>query len=129
VVGVQAKVPVPPASSPSHKLAPPVIETQKSDHAVPDVPKTLKELPTIRLVVDAVVAKKLVVVAAVVVERVNSASELSVSLLKNCSAVKPSRVEATKADGTAPKIFLGLISPSHVGEPLEPPISTDKYKV
>ena len=63
-----AKAPAPPApvaSPPSQSPAPPVIETQKSDQAVPVVPKTVKEVPTARLVVEAVVAKKLVVVALV----------------------------------------------------------------
>lgn len=45
-------------------------------------------------------------------------------------ALPPSRFLATKADGTDPIIFLGDISPSHVGVTLSvPPISTPKYSV
>jgi len=38
----------------------------------------------------------------------------------------PLRLFATKAAGTAPRIFLGLISPSQVGTPAEPPTSMPK---
>ena len=65
-MGVHAKeLPDPVASVPSQRPEPPVMETQKSDHAVPAVPKAVKEVPTAKLVVEAVVAKKLVVVAEV----------------------------------------------------------------
>jgi len=60
------------------------------------------------------VEKRLVVVAEVVVARVI------------LSIVPPSRFLATNAAGTAPRIFLGLISPSHVGVPAEPPTSTPR---
>ena len=63
-MGVQAKAaPETVASVPSQSPAPPVIERQKSDQAVPAVPKTVKEVPTERLVELAVVEKKLVEVA------------------------------------------------------------------
>ena len=70
MVGVQAKdEPEPVASVPSQSPAPPVIATQKSESAVPTVPKILNVPPPIaRLVVEAVVEKREVVVALVVVE-------------------------------------------------------------
>jgi hypothetical protein len=81
-----------------------------------------------RFVEDAVPANKVVVVALVVVERVNTAVEGVTAPIVVFSIV-PSFIDfATKAAGTAPKIFLGDISPSHVGEPLDPPISTPRYK-
>ncbi len=61
-------------------------------------------------------------VVAVVVEFV-------ASFLRNCSLEIPSSVSATNAAGTAPSFLRGLISPSHDGEPLEPPISTPRYSV
>jgi len=68
-VGVQANTaPEPVESLPSQSPAPPVIERQKSDQAVPVVPKTVSDVPTERLVVEAVVENRLVVVAFVVVE-------------------------------------------------------------
>ena len=70
MVGVQAKdEPEPDASSPSQSPAPPVIAVQKSESAVPTVPKILNVPPPIaRLVVEAVVEKRkgLVVGVAVV---------------------------------------------------------------
>lgn len=45
-------------------------------------------------------------------------------------ALPPSKFLATKADGTEPMIFLGVISPSHVGVTLSvPPTSTPRYRV
>ena len=64
----KAEVPAPPSSEPSQSPAPPVIAVQKSERAVPTVPKILSVPPPIaRLVVEAVVLKKLVEVAEVVV--------------------------------------------------------------
>ena len=70
MVGVQAKdEPEPVASVPSQSPAPPVIAVQKSESAVATVARIVNVPPAIaRLVVEAVVEKREVVVALVVVE-------------------------------------------------------------
>ena len=52
--------------------------------------------------------------------------ELVASVLRNWVEFKPLSFCASKAAGTAPRIFLGDISPSQVGEPADPPISTPR---
>ena len=67
--GVQAKAAPESASVPSQRPAPPVIAVQKAERVVPEVPnKVSVPPPTDRLVVLAVVAKRLVVVAELEVE-------------------------------------------------------------
>ena len=46
--------------------------------------------------------------------------------LETLSIVPPSTFFAVNAAGTAPRIFLGAISPSHDGAPPEPPTSTPR---
>ena len=82
-----------------------------------------------KFVEEAVVEKKLVVVAEVVVEFVNLAVEGVVEPMVVFSIAPSFTFCATNAAGTAPKIFLGDISPSHDGEPPDPPISTPRYRV
>lgn len=73
---------VPPlASEPSQRSALPVMEVQKAARVVPEVPKMLRvPPPTARLVLEAVVEKKLVVVALVPVARLK---------VKFCSVEEP----------------------------------------
>mgnify|MGYP003395918894 CR=1 FL=1 len=52
-------------SLPSQSPAPPVITRQKSERAVPVVPKRESEPPTLKLVEEALVTKRLVEVAEV----------------------------------------------------------------
>ncbi len=52
--------------------------------------------------------------------------ELAASVLRNWVEFKPESFCASKAAGTAPRIFRGDISPSQVGEPDAPPISTPR---
>jgi hypothetical protein len=52
--------------------------------------------------------------------------ELVASVRRNCVEFKPLSFCASKAAGTAPRIFLGDISPSQVGLPADPPISTPR---
>ena len=82
-----------------------------------------------KLVELAVVEKREVVVAEVVVEFVNLAVEGVVEPMVVFSTAPSFTFCATNATGTAPKIFLGDISPSHDGEPPDPPISTPRYRV
>ena len=55
--------------------------------------------------------------------------EFMASDRRNCSLERPSILSASKAAGTAPSFFLGVISLSNVGVPAEPPIWTPKYRV
>ena len=52
--------------------------------------------------------------------------ELVASVRRNCVEFNPLSFCASKAAGTAPRILRGDISPSQVGEPAPPPISTPR---
>ena len=106
-------------------INPEVIAVAVRDPILPEVAK--------RFVDEARVENKLVLVAFVVVaftpvEFCRVVEEVTRRLV--VVALPPSRFLATKADGTEPMIFLGVISPSHVGVTLSvPPTSTPRYRV
>ena len=54
---------------------------------------------------------------------------LTASVRRNCDELRPFNFCASKAAGTAPIIFRGDISPSHVELADDPPIFTPRYKV
>ena len=84
------------------------------------IERTLLELgPKNSAILPAPFWTKVKKVDAVLVEFVASAR-------KNCSLLILSKVSATKAAGTAPSFFLGLISPSQEGVLADPPISTPR---
>jgi hypothetical protein len=111
-------------------LESPVLNVSALSKSVPAIAETTDPLLVVlsRLEVIEEMARA-VVVAFVVVELVNRAVPAVVAPIVTFSTVPPSTFCATKAAGTAPKIFRGAISPSHVGLPVDPPTSMPRYSV